>query len=494
MKKVLAALGLVLTVLIGFFIYSVYSDEDPTLENQQETVSQQSIVDNIINEAEVTVASEETENRDIHISREEYQAEDYHISMSYPVFESDELNQEIKDYKDQVIDEFLVAKSDVSKPDGSLHYLTTSFELNEIGTNLYSIVFEEFSELAPMSPYTQNKSMIVDTSTQEFVDPISAFENENLENLVEIIRQRLEQEYSDYFFEEDFNRIVKNEKLGDYIYFTDTSMVVSFSQYLVTAGAAGAVSLEFDHDAISHLLTEEWADQLDSADDNTSLVSDEEIQQAIEEESETKDQEVALEDRVSEEAVGESDDPEKKQVALTFDDGPHGYNTQKILNLLDQYDAKGTFFMVGSSVEFYPEVVKKVHQAGHEIGNHTWNHPDLVTQSDEQINFEIFSTDLAIEKIIGERPSLYRPPYGSTNQHVNSIVGKPSIMWDVDTLDWKNRNPQAILENVKTQTRNNSIILMHDIHDTTVQGLALSLEYLSSQGYEFVTVSELNGY
>lgn len=493
MKKLLAALGLVLTLLVGFFIFSVYSGEEQSAENQQEALTQETKRDDSLSEAELTVASDETDNQDIHINREEYQADDYHISMSYPVFKSEQLNSQIKDYKEQVIDEFLQAKSDVNKPDDSLHYLTTSFELNEIGDNLYSIIFEEFSELAPTSPYTQNKALIVDTEAQEFVDASEAFNQESLEDVAGLIRQSVEAEYPDYFFSAEFDRLVENGRLGDYIYFTDTDMVVSFSQYLVTAGTAGPVSLEFAHDEIKHLLTEEWAAQLESADDNTSLVSDEEVEEAIEEESQPGDQEIALEDQTGEDTTQETE-PGQKRVALTFDDGPHGSNTEKILNLLDQYDAKGTFFMVGSSVEFYPEVVEKVHKEGHEIGNHTWNHPDLVTQSNEQINFEIYSTDLAIEKVIGERPTIYRPPYGSTNEHVNSIVGKPSIMWDVDTLDWKNRNPQAILENVKAQTQNGSIILMHDIHDTTVEGLALSLEYLSSQGYEFVTVSELNGY
>lgn len=109
----------------------------------------------------------------------------------------------------------------------------------------------------------------------------------------------------------------------------------------------------------------------------------------------------------------------------------------------------------------------------------------------ESIRKEIFDTDEVIKKATGEAPKLYRPSYGSHNQTVDEVAAKPAILWDVDTLDWKTHDPQAILTNVKNQTKDGSIILMHDIHNETVEGFRLSIEYLDSLGYEFVTVSEL---
>lgn len=180
-----------------------------------------------------------------------------------------------------------------------------------------------------------------------------------------------------------------------------------------------------------------------------------------------------------------------KQVALTFDDGPDPIVTMQILETLAKYDAEATFFMLGNRVEYYPEIAKKVQEAGHEIGNHSWTHPDLTKANAEKIQSEINATSAIIETVTGQKATVFRPPYGAVNETVRSQTRLPVILWDVDTLDWQHRDPNQLLTNVKSMTKDGSTILMHDIHQSTAVGLDAVLAYLQSEGYTFVKFSDL---
>ncbi|MCT6924673.1 polysaccharide deacetylase family protein [Metasolibacillus sp.] len=180
-----------------------------------------------------------------------------------------------------------------------------------------------------------------------------------------------------------------------------------------------------------------------------------------------------------------------KRIALTFDDGPHPTVTKQILATLEKYDAKATFFVTGHRVNKSPKVLKEIYDAGHEIGNHTWNHPKLTQISLNQVNAQINETNTIVKSIIGEEPTLFRPPYGAYNKEILSSLSVPLVTWSVDTLDWQHHMPAKTLKAIQNGSYNGSIILMHDIHQTTADALDSVLSYLSKQGYEFVTVSEI---
>ncbi|SOC43364.1 polysaccharide deacetylase family protein [Ureibacillus acetophenoni] len=180
-----------------------------------------------------------------------------------------------------------------------------------------------------------------------------------------------------------------------------------------------------------------------------------------------------------------------KKVALTFDDGPHPTVTTSILDTLDKYDAKATFFVVGNRVEKYADIVIETLERGHEIGNHTWNHENLTKVSSNQVMDQINATNVAIHNVLGEYPTVFRPPYGAKNDSVISVIDLPVVMWTIDTLDWKYRDSTNLLPSVQKNMHNNAIILMHDIHQSTADGLESVLKYLQDEGYEFVTVSEI---
>lgn len=191
-------------------------------------------------------------------------------------------------------------------------------------------------------------------------------------------------------------------------------------------------------------------------------------------------------EKVSTESTG-------KRVALTFDDGPHGTRTPETLDVLEKYDAKATFFVQGKNVISYPEVVKQTVDEGHEIANHTWNHPTLSTVGQDEVHRQILNTEAAIYQASGEFSSCFRPPYGDINASAAEAAGLPAIMWSLDTLDWQSRNADSILQAVKSTVSDGDIILMHDIHQSTVDSLDAVLKYLTEEGYEIVTVSELYG-
>lgn len=180
-----------------------------------------------------------------------------------------------------------------------------------------------------------------------------------------------------------------------------------------------------------------------------------------------------------------------KRIALTFDDGPHPDVTPQILAILEKYNAKATFFMLGSRVQYYPDIARDVFKGGHEIGNHTWNHPVLTKMSKAQILKEYTTTEQAIVKAIGTNSTIFRPPYGASNSLVKSTIDSPQINWSIDTLDWKFQSAPKLLPAIKNTLHNNAIILMHDIHLSTADGLEDVLQYLRGEGFEFVTVSEI---
>ena len=180
-----------------------------------------------------------------------------------------------------------------------------------------------------------------------------------------------------------------------------------------------------------------------------------------------------------------------KLAAITFDDGPGKY-TDGLLDELSKRDVTVTFFMQGCNAEQYPAVVKKAYEAGHQIASHTYNHPQLTKLSGQEIKSQLSKTDSILNKATGVTNSyMLRPPYGSTNEKVLPLIGRPAVLWSVDTLDWQSRNADAVYQHIVSDTKDGSIVLLHDLYSTSVTGALRGIDTLLSQGYELVTVEEL---
>jgi len=182
-------------------------------------------------------------------------------------------------------------------------------------------------------------------------------------------------------------------------------------------------------------------------------------------------------------------------IAMTFDDGPSAMLTPKLLDLLAAHHIKATFFVIGENVAEHPEIVARAAREGHEIGNHSWSHPNFGKMSDESVRRQLWQTDDAIKNATGKRPTLMRPPYGSITARekhwIHDELGYQIILWDVDPYDWKRPGPAVVRNRILKETQPGSIVLSHDIHPGTIEAMPSTFETLEAKGFKFVTVSEL---
>lgn len=184
-------------------------------------------------------------------------------------------------------------------------------------------------------------------------------------------------------------------------------------------------------------------------------------------------------------------DTNKPIIALTFDDGPSKY-TKDIIELLKEYDCNATFFVLGNKVSIYKDTLKYAITLGNEIGNHTYNHKWLSRLDTNNIKEQINKTQNIIKEELNYTPVLLRPTYGSVNKKIRNNTNLEIVLWNVDTLDWKINNSKKIAERALNKIKDGSIILMHDTHKRTYEALKIMIPKLIEDGYQFVTVSELN--
>jgi peptidoglycan/xylan/chitin deacetylase (PgdA/CDA1 family) len=182
-----------------------------------------------------------------------------------------------------------------------------------------------------------------------------------------------------------------------------------------------------------------------------------------------------------------------KCVALTFDDGP-GPDTERLLDMLAEADAKATFFIVGPQAAQFPASLLREAEDGHEVGNHTQHHLQLTAEPGGTVHRELEGTSRIIEGILGFRPTLFRPPYGATDKKVEREAGKGDmsvIMWSVDTDDWRHKNSDIVARRAIRGLHEGAIILMHDIHPTTVDAVPRILKAAKRKGLTLATVTDV---
>ncbi len=182
-------------------------------------------------------------------------------------------------------------------------------------------------------------------------------------------------------------------------------------------------------------------------------------------------------------------------IAITFDDGPHGTNTPRLLDMLKQRKIHATFFMVGQCVAEYPAIVKRMVAEGHEVANHSWSHPQLSSMTEASVREQLQRTHDAIIAACGVAPKTMRPPFGAFTARQRAWShgewGYKCILWDVDPLDWKVRNAEHVKNAILKAAVPGSIILAHDIHKSTIDAMPETLDGLLAKGFKFATVTEL---
>lgn len=186
---------------------------------------------------------------------------------------------------------------------------------------------------------------------------------------------------------------------------------------------------------------------------------------------------------------GQAEEP--KKIALTFDDGPHPYYTEQLLDGLKERGVQATFFVTGEHAEMHPDVIKRMQEEGHLIGNHTYSHIQLTTKNREEFKQELITTNEIIEQITGEEVEYVRPPYGTWDKTLESELNMFPVLWTIDPLDWCSDNPACVAEKVIEKADENEIILMHDYYESSVTAALEVVDELLKEGYTFVTVDEI---
>lgn len=177
-------------------------------------------------------------------------------------------------------------------------------------------------------------------------------------------------------------------------------------------------------------------------------------------------------------------------IALTFDDGPSKY-TEQLLNILQERQAKATFFVLGVYVERFASVMKKMVYDGHQIGNHTWSHRNLTVLSPLEMSAEINQTNYVVQLVSGVIPSILRPPYGAINQEVLQTSNMPQILWSIDPNDWRQRDPSAVAAHIVSAAQRGDIVLLHDVYASSVEAVPAIVDGLRAKGLTFATIDEL---
>ncbi len=204
---------------------------------------------------------------------------------------------------------------------------------------------------------------------------------------------------------------------------------------------------------------------------------------------------VPAENREASSGAGQGDAEEggsfKGTVALTFDDGPHPVYTPRLLKGLKERGVHATFFLIGQNIEGNEDIIRQMKEEGHLIGNHSQNHMQLTKEQVKAACEQINLTNEKIRQITGEAPEYVRPPYGSWSEELECMVPMKVVLWNLDTLDWKTQNKDRIVRYIVSHVEDGSVILLHDVYDTSVEAALEVIDTLMAEGYNFVTVDEM---
>ncbi|MCY4116634.1 MAG: polysaccharide deacetylase family protein [Caldilineaceae bacterium] len=309
------------------------------------------------------------------------------------------------------------------------------------------------------------------------------------------------------------------ENFDNILFREDGTFLVRFDKYQVAAGVEGVVEIALEVDAIADLLKPEMRELLGVETDKEGKVGDSvRLTANVNRGNSTLAARAVLTDRLSLarsfsapnvrltdkaatnaiwSGLNQADQTGAEAVdcnhlpcvALTFDDGPSVY-TEGLLDILSRHQVKATFFILGKSARIQSETVSRIFADGHQIGNHTWDHPNLTKLSAELIQQQLHQTDDIITQIVGQPTAHLRPPYGAYNDLVLAVSGLPIIFWSVDPLDWRDRDADVVAARI-IESPAGAIILAHDIHKTTVAAVPAIIEALRERGIHFVTVTQL---
>lgn len=423
----------------------------------------------------------------------------YAYGVYYPFFDKDNLDNKIEKQNSEIIGNFLLKyKHYRSEKKGTGAVLFSDFETTDF-VDYYQIVRKSEYRIPNENTTQHIVTLFYDVKNKKVLTASDMFDSN--------FRQIISVKISDYFkdntdlSEDEISSITKNKKMNIENFSFDRNNFYLYVNDL--EGNTVTIKMEADSTVTSHMKIEydklmefyDEAHQLNGDKTPAQLQAEEEAQKDAEEPSPL---DVYIQNSPFGKKITKGIDPDKPMVALTFDDGPGGSSTERILDALEKNNSVATFFVVGSMVNEYPEIVKRAASIGCEIGNHTTVHKNLTkTSSKEDMSKYIEPLNDTVEKLTGNRPTLVRPPEGGYNDFVSQNIDYPMINWSVDTKDWSTKNYKKTFSVVKgivesdTVNLDGQIVLMHDIYGETATAAEYIIPLLVNKGYQLVTVSDL---
>ncbi|SFL67083.1 polysaccharide deacetylase family sporulation protein PdaB [Gracilibacillus orientalis] len=468
MQKIKGPLWFVFIILIGVLLFTliqpVWSSEQTKQTIDQDKPEKKSEIETPV----------ESKHPGLDVVTKTKQANNYTSSITVPTTESSDINDEIHQWLNKQEEEFLNRlDTDIELPEEDyLAHLNIQLETSQITNNVYNLTFQTYQYAGGANGMDEVMPFTIDVKKGKVlkIDDVMDVDEDAKEKIITQLKTTLQEDKdkASFVFFDKIEEVM--DKPSDWKWgISKEFFTIYFDEYEVASGAAGAIQVDIPiDDVILHLKDD--------------LVKEMELTEKQEVQKEKVEQEIS------------ELDPNGKYVALTFDDGPHPKVTPQILDTLEEHDAKVTFFMLGTQVEYYPTLAKQVAEAGHEIGNHSFNHTDMTKVGQSEIKEEFKDTNELIKEATGMQPTTIRPPYGAYDQNLLTVseeLASTTILWSVDSLDWKSRDADSINKTVINNVDNGAIILMHDIHQPTADALSELLTNLENEGYDFVTVSEL---
>lgn len=459
-KKLMILVSALLTILITLTIFIFVKQQQ--IEREQALYEQRAL-------------SHTLSDRNVGILQSLHDYDSNHlIAAYYPTFDMEDIDKDIKSYIDFRIDQYIA--------DHEGHFVQTRPVLNidynsyQINDRFVSLYFEErvYSEVYANVSIVP-KAMLLDLQEQKVVDVKTFFKGDYLNKLSELSLAHYT-ENQENLFKEGLEPIEKNFRN---IVFKKDVIVVVFEKYQVLPGYAGQQEIVIPYEELSDYLVYDTQGK--------EIVVAPESEPVVEPEPEPE----PIVEPVAEPEPEPVQPQEQKYIAFTFDDGPYPEVTNRITAALESVNGHGTFFVVGNRVGQYQDTLKTMHQNGHQIGNHSFNHPNLAQLDVTTLAQQINSTNQAIESIISEPVKLVRPTFGDVSDSLIANAGYPLINWSIDSLDWKSRDAQSVYDTVMSSLEPNAIVLFHDLYPSTAQAIEMLVPKLTEMGYKFVSVSQL---
>ncbi|NHI79936.1 polysaccharide deacetylase family protein [Lactococcus petauri] len=407
----------------------------------------------------------------IDIVTKQENSKSYRVFADYPKVKNEDINQGLEAFTDGEIAAFKVNYPENQKVMSEFYQ---NFETHRLSANIVGFKFNSMimnKSMANPINSVHTKSYNLKTGSPLYITDILS----STSSLSEISKIAYDKLSNEKIYKENKEEVSdlkeglypKEENFENFL-LDNNDLILFFKPYQIGSRSNPVSSVKIPFNELDGIVKEEYL-KSDSLND-----------------SQSSSKALNSQNKKGEKSLGK-----KKLVALTFDDGPAPETTLRLLSILKKENVPATFFVLGNRVQFYPEIVRKAYQEGHQIGSHTYNHLNLPELPIEEAQKEVNMTRDIIKQTIGKDPEGTRPPYGATTPQITTIVNNPVIQWSVDSLDWQSKNADSIEQTVLSEVYDGSIILMHDIYDSSVDGAQKVIIDLKKQGYTFVTVNQL---